>query len=223
LRGPQPTPSMVVSLAALVLAASGGAYAAATSSSGTIVACVHHKGGGLYIARRCARHDKHLRWNAIGPQGATGRRGATGSRGATGATGATGAAGSNGAAHGFIDANPAKSGEYLVLSESPSVVARMSLPSGSYVVQGNVHVKTISTGTPVTCGLKGGGQTLDEGAINVGEKPSLEHGDLALGGGLTLTAPGEVFVSCAPEKVGLAAAGAKITATQVTTLTSTTG
>ena len=222
MRGVRPTPSMVVSLAALVLAASGGAYAAATSSSGTIVACVHHKGGGLYIARRCARHDKHLKWNAIGPQGATGRRGATGSRGATGATGATGVAGSNGAAHGFTDANPAKSGEYLVLSESASLVARMSLPSGSYVVQGDVHVETIPTGTKVTCALKGGGSTLDEGVINV-ENGQVEHGDLALGGGLTLTAAGEVLVSCAPEKVGLAAAGAKITATQVTALTSTTG
>ncbi len=87
------TPAMGVSLAALVLAASGGAYAATSRSSGSIVACVHRKGGGLYVAPKCVRHDKRLTWSAagqIGPTGATGRDGAGGANATPGTTGETG-------------------------------------------------------------------------------------------------------------------------------------
>jgi hypothetical protein len=45
----------------LILTASGAAYETSNdSSSGTIVACVHHKGGGLYVASKCAPHDGRL-------------------------------------------------------------------------------------------------------------------------------------------------------------------
>jgi hypothetical protein len=87
------TPAMGVSLAALVVAASGGAYAAVTGSSGAIVACVHQKGGGLYIARKCARHDKRLKWSVTGPRGPAGRDGAIGPAGLVGPKGNTGAPG----------------------------------------------------------------------------------------------------------------------------------
>lgn len=67
------TPSMGVALIALIAAVSGGAYAAtAAKSSKTISACVHHSGGGLYVARKCASHDKRLKWNVTGPRGAQG-------------------------------------------------------------------------------------------------------------------------------------------------------
>lgn len=50
-----------------------GAYAAVSGgspgSTATITACVHHKGGGLYIARRCAPPNTRLYWNGTGPQG----------------------------------------------------------------------------------------------------------------------------------------------------------
>lgn len=91
------TPSMAVALAALVLAASGGAYAAVASSSGTITACVHHRGGGLYLAPKCARRDKRLRWNTIGPRGAAGTPGVQGPQGLQGAQGQTGSQGTTGA------------------------------------------------------------------------------------------------------------------------------
>ena len=64
---------MGVSVAAVVLAASGGAYAAAAGSSRTVSACVHHHGGGLYVAHKCARHDKRLKWAVTGPQGPAGK------------------------------------------------------------------------------------------------------------------------------------------------------
>jgi hypothetical protein len=69
------SPSRGVSLVAVVVAASSGAYAATTGSSGSIVACVHHRGGGLYVAHKCAKHDTKLSWNATGP---TGPQGVTG-------------------------------------------------------------------------------------------------------------------------------------------------
>jgi len=85
-----------VCLAALVVAVSGGAYAAAAGSPGAIVACVHHSGGGLYIARTCAGHDRLLKWSVAGPQGPAGKDGATGPAGPAGPKGDTGPAGPKG-------------------------------------------------------------------------------------------------------------------------------
>jgi hypothetical protein len=221
-------PVAVVALLALGVASVGAL--AATGGSSTISSCVKKKGGSIRIVRastRCRHNERKLAWNAIGPAGPRGLRGFTGLRGATGATGFAGAAGVNGAANGFADTNPSPVGGKLSLSESekPSVVATLKLPAGHYVVQGDVHVAAVgATGTKVTCSLEGNGEALDRGAIDVvpGSAPG-EAGDLSLGGGLTLTAAGMAFVSCTPDTGGNAAAGAKIIATQVATLTSTTG
>ena len=78
-------PAMALGIIAVVVAAAGGAYAA--SGGSTISACVHHRGGGLYSARHCARHDRKLSWNSRGPQGSAGRAGATGPSGPSGAAG----------------------------------------------------------------------------------------------------------------------------------------
>ena len=91
------TPALGVAVVALVVAASAGAYAAATGSSGTIVACVGHKGGGLYIARTCARGDRVLKWSVTGPQGPAGKDGAAGTAGKDGAAGTAGPKGDTGA------------------------------------------------------------------------------------------------------------------------------
>jgi hypothetical protein len=218
-------PIAVVALLALGVA-SVGALAAAGGGS-TISSCVKKKGGSIRIVRastRCRRSEGKLAWNAIGPAGPRGLRGLTGPRGPTGASGSAGAAGINGATNGFVDANP---GGNLPLSESgkPSVVATLKLPAGRYLVQGDVHVAGVSaTATKVTCSLEGNGEALDRGVIDVGPATGpVEAGDLSLGGALTLTAAGGAFVSCTPETGGDAAAGARILATQVTTLTSTTG
>jgi hypothetical protein len=95
---------MGVALVALFVAVSGGAYAATTRSSAAIVACVHHAGGGLYIARKCAPHDKLLQWNTTGPQGPAGKDGgaaAVGPKGDTGPAGPKGDAGAVGPAGPF--------------------------------------------------------------------------------------------------------------------------
>jgi hypothetical protein len=62
----------------------GGAYAIASSSSGTITICVSHKGGTLYKASKCKKHDKKLSWNrqgVPGPQGVQGVQGVQGPQG----------------------------------------------------------------------------------------------------------------------------------------------
>lgn len=81
-----------IAAAVLTAVAAGGAYAATESSPGVVSACVHGRGGGLYLARRCARHDRRVSWNVTGPAGAPGSPGAPGPRGAQGPPGAAGAA-----------------------------------------------------------------------------------------------------------------------------------
>jgi hypothetical protein len=221
-------PVAVVALLALAVA-SVSALAAAGGGS-TISSCVKKKGGSIRIVRastRCRRNERKLAWNTIGPAGPRGLRGFTGARGATGATGSAGAAGVNGAANGFVDENPPPVGERLALSvsEKPSVVATLKLPAGHYVVQGDVHLARagVTEGTKVTCHLEGNGEVLDQGTIDVTSLEGTSVGDLSLGGGLTLTAAGMAQVSCTPVLGERSNAGAKIIATQVTTLTSTTG
>jgi hypothetical protein len=83
-------PWMGVAVAALVLGSAGAAYAVTSTQTKTISACAHHRGGVLYLAHRCKRHDRRLKWNVAGPRGPRGPRGL---RGATGARGAAGAVG----------------------------------------------------------------------------------------------------------------------------------
>jgi hypothetical protein len=64
---------IAVALAAIALisVAGGGAFAD-SSKGGQIAVCVHHVGGGLYQAKRCAKHDTSLTWNRAGIQGPQG-------------------------------------------------------------------------------------------------------------------------------------------------------
>ena len=83
----------VVAIALLI--AGGGIYALASSGGGTITVCVSHKGGTLYKAHKCAKHDKNLTWSKRGPagsQGAQGPKGAPGPKGDTGGPGPTASA-----------------------------------------------------------------------------------------------------------------------------------
>lgn len=84
---------MGVAVVALIIAVSGGAYAAVRASAPIITACVHHRGGGLYVAPRCARHDKRLAWDVSGPRGSQGQPGVTGQTGPVGPQGSSGPTG----------------------------------------------------------------------------------------------------------------------------------
>jgi hypothetical protein len=77
------TSAGAIGVAALLLAGGGG-YALASSNGGIIRVCVSHQGGTLYKAKNCAKGDKKLSWNKVGPRGS---RGATGPRGHRGLAG----------------------------------------------------------------------------------------------------------------------------------------
>jgi hypothetical protein len=64
-------PSIIIPMTALLVAASSGAYATVSSVPPTITACVHHNSGDLYLAHKCARRDRRLRCNVVGPPGPT--------------------------------------------------------------------------------------------------------------------------------------------------------
>jgi hypothetical protein len=82
--------------AVAALAAGGGTYALASTSSSRLSACVHRKGGALYEATKCARHDRKLTWGVVGPQGPVGPAGPTGKAGSNGSNGTNGTDGTNG-------------------------------------------------------------------------------------------------------------------------------
>jgi hypothetical protein len=69
--------AIALSAVALVCAVGGGAYAA-SRSRGKITVCVNHAGGGLYKAKKCAKHDASLTWNQTGIQGIQGKPGIQG-------------------------------------------------------------------------------------------------------------------------------------------------
>jgi hypothetical protein len=63
----------------LALVAAGGGYAVASGGATTRVnACIHRHGGGLYVAKTCAKGDRGISWNKVGPRGQQGPRGNTG-------------------------------------------------------------------------------------------------------------------------------------------------
>jgi hypothetical protein len=77
----------VAAAGALVALAAGGGFALASGTSNTIHACVHKHGGDVYIAKKCAKHDKKVSWNKTGPAGAPGQKGDKGDTGNPGPQG----------------------------------------------------------------------------------------------------------------------------------------
>ena len=146
--------------------AAGGVAFAASGGGGAITACVHHVGGGLYEAKHCAKHDRRLTWNAVGPRGATGLAGATGpagSRGDTGSQGIPGQRGDPGSARGFafvdsdgtvvtkggsidIAVHKVKTGEYcLLLNPKPDFFAPiLATIQGPDLTAGLINVNSSS-------------------------------------------------------------------------------
>lgn len=180
--------AVLLVVAALVLTG-GGAYALASSlSSRTITVCVTHKGGALYRAKSCKRHDKKLSWNKQGPAGATG------------ATGATGPAGPPGPAVGSIsgawsDSSAGLSGcDAVVLHSATLTLSRASAiyasASAAYSENGtNLRTGVLrfalydSTGTTIVAASGQGFATVDTAD---------QRGEVSIG---QVLMPGDVFYS----------------------------
>jgi hypothetical protein len=155
---------MGVALAALVFAASGGAYAAVKVSSPTsISACVHHKGGALYIARKCARHDGRITWGVAGKVGAQGQPGAMGLQGPAGQPGGQGIQGPPGQPGGqgiqgppgpFLATLPSGmtlTGDYRTTSASGNFVSDTQSFAFPVASKPSVHFVGIGATPPAQC------------------------------------------------------------------------
>jgi len=198
----RPSPTTIIAVLALFFALGGTAIAA------------HH-----YLITSTKQIKPSVLKKLKGKAGKNGTNGTNGTNGKNGTNGAPGAAG---AANGYTDQYPGP-GAYIVLEGTPWVVSLLSLPAGKYMVQADVHLEQSSApGATVTCDLAGA-NTPDESVSDIGEGAGeVKHADLALSAPLTLTSAGAVLVECTPATVGKVAAGATMTAVQVTNLTSTT-
>jgi len=132
----------------IALAAGGGGYALA-SGAGTITVCVRHNGGGLYKASKCAKRDKRLSWNQVGPRGSTGAPGAPGARGSAGQNGATGPVGPVTLTHLVSIASPC-AGKTTCAAASPPC------PAGQVPISGEVIGENASLFTIQSRELAGG-------------------------------------------------------------------
>ena len=173
-----------------LLVAGGGAYALASSGGGTITVCVSHKGGALYRAKKCAKHDKQLSWNKQGPQGATGPRGLQGAPGTPGTPGPSHAYSS--VSSSLINMNATASGD--------TTVASVNVPAGSYAITGGAVANSNNGAqTSFTCRLEAPlGTIVDHGpdAINLGSNANLDRAYVGVMGTATLASPGTIAVIC---------------------------
>lgn len=108
----------------IVVVLAGGGYAVASGGAGTVKACVNHVTHTLY-AGPCARHDKKLTWNKVGPVGPRGPQGNPGTPGTPGTPGAPGTA----KAYGYINS----SGTFDA-ARSKNVTASSTPVPGEYCV-----------------------------------------------------------------------------------------
>ena len=90
------SPSLALSLLALLLGLSSVAYAANKRTASVIQGCYSTSTGNLRIASSCERSETAISWNQEGPAGPAGPAGAAGQPGAAGAPGKAGPAGPRG-------------------------------------------------------------------------------------------------------------------------------
>jgi hypothetical protein len=90
------SPSLVLSLLAVLTALSGVAYAANNRTASVIQGCYSNSTGTLRVASSCDRSETAISWNQDGPSGPAGPAGPAGQVGAAGPAGPAGPAGARG-------------------------------------------------------------------------------------------------------------------------------
>jgi hypothetical protein len=143
-------PGAVATMTLALLAIAAGVTFAASGSK-RITVCVRHKGGALYKAKSCAKHDNKLTWSAVGPQGAAGMNGANGSNGSNGANGSKGA---NGSAAGYYTAWTTSDPTVSLPNDTVETVTSMQLPAGNYIATStaDIEAETTTQTPPLTAG-----------------------------------------------------------------------
>ena len=138
----------ILGVAGLLVVGGGGYALAATAGSSTITVCVTRSGGTLYKARKCAKHDHKLSWNAQGRQGSQGPQGSQGIQGIQGLPGISTVYMTHG------------SDQLLTADNKNRPVVTMSVPTGTYEVRLTLEA-TASAESFVSCSITGG--TTEEG------------------------------------------------------------
>lgn len=173
------THRLLVSLVglAVVAAAAGGAFAAEDHAASNVVsACVHNRDGVLYVARKCAGHDRRTTWNRTGPMGVPGPQGAQGPSAAT-LFAQVAADGTVGAASPGVQMAKVATGVYELefgrdISTCVATVQQGGIPAGpgatTDIGDGAAHASLFGPGTTLDSGFASGNTVLvstnDQGA-----------------------------------------------------------
>ena len=197
----RPTPALAVLIIVLAVAFAGVAWAGIPGSDGVINSCYNassNPSGQLRVidaaaGAKCAKNEKALTFNQIGPKGDQGVQGIQGIPGVAGVQGIPGAAGKDGAdgtdgtngsngTDGTSDVHQASSS-----SDGPLSV---SVPAGKYLVVGDARVDLSDTDyQDAVCSLQGTVVAIERtnGETNI---PIMGTVDLASPGTITLDCGG---------------------------------
>jgi Collagen triple helix repeat (20 copies) len=132
----------------------GGAAWAVRGSGNTIHACYSKRNGALRIASHCKRSERAVSWSKVGPQGprglrgAAGRNGSNGAKGANGSTGQTGLTGAAGPSDVYADGQATGT-----LTGTLASFGQVTVPPGSYLLQGKVTFFATSANSEMLCAL----------------------------------------------------------------------
>jgi hypothetical protein len=165
----RPSPALIVSIIALVLAMGGFAVAAIPDSSGVVHGCYKKKKGTLRLVTgsKCKKSERSISWNQKGQAGANGATGAKGDKGDKGDTGP-------GAQHALIDSAGAITSQTGGISVTTGTTGVYFVTFPESVAGKSIHVgwsRKSGSGTTgeVSGSLCGGGT---EGLVCGGGQPS---------------------------------------------------
>jgi hypothetical protein len=195
----RPTPALAVLIIVLAVAFAGVAWAGIPGSDGVINSCYNassNPSGQLRVidaatGAKCAKNEKALTFNQIGPKGDQGVQGIQGIPGVAGVQGIQGAPGKDGTdgtdgtngTNGTSDVHQASSGSFA----GPLSV---SVPAGKYLVVGDARLGVSDTDfQDAVCSLQGTVVAIERtnGETNI---PIMGTVDLASPGTITLDCGG---------------------------------
>ena len=168
---------------------------ASAITTGLIYACVNNSSGTIKIVdatTACSSNEIQLVWNAEGVAGPKGDKGDAGPKGEPGARGPS-------------DAFTVSAKGPLTLQPTPTMVAKLNLPAGTYLISANVWLANESAATvEVTCELLAGGGSSKSGAALESGGASAGTVSLTLGQELTSASTADLSCSSASSGGGLA-------------------
>ena len=225
----------LVTLAAAVILGTGASTVLAANNGRMISGCYNKGGGFLKIVKgpgQCKPGETVISWNRIGPKGAKGSKGEKGAPGPRGPKGEAGVRGPQG-----LKGEPGIQGEtgpqgiqgetgpsnaYADLGEgatavggSPTTIASVDLPAGSYVLQATIFANSQNT----VCGVR-----LPSGTFESrGQASTVSNGgEIVMLGAQTLNNGGTVELVCFnPNNSSSQVFDGRLVAIQVGTLTGT--